>query len=92
MPPPVENRHLDQIVVHISASNSHVRISESTMSFDRQLDALVAVLAALVTFVGCLFSGALTVGSSSVIAVGVFLAGFFFGRRIVEITLDLFGA
>ena len=61
------------------------------MSFDRQLDVLVAVLATLVTFVGCLVSGALTVVSSSVIAAGVFLAGLFVGRRIVEITFHLFG-
>jgi len=63
----------------------------STITFDRQLDILVAVLAALLTFVGCIFSGALTVASSSVIAVVVFLAGLFFGRRMVEITFHVFG-
>jgi hypothetical protein len=60
------------------------------MSFDRQLDILVAVLVAFVAFVGCVFSGALTVASSLFIAAGVFLVGLLFGRRVATIALDLF--
>jgi hypothetical protein len=60
------------------------------MSFDRQLDILVAILVAFVAFVGCVFSGALTVASSLLIAAGVFLVGILFGRRVAEIALDLF--
>ncbi len=62
------------------------------MSFDRQLDILVTILGTIVTFVGCVFSGDLTVTQSLLIAVGVFLAGLLFGRRIVEIALNLFGS
>jgi hypothetical protein len=58
------------------------------MSFDRQLDIFVVVLVALLTFVGCVFSGALTVTSSLLIAAGVFLAGLLFGRRVAEFALD----
>jgi hypothetical protein len=46
----------------------------------------------LVTFVGCVFSGALTVTESMFVAAGVLLARLLFGRRIVEFTVDLFGA
>jgi hypothetical protein len=62
------------------------------MSFNRQLDNLVTILATLVTFVGCVFSGALTVTHSLLIAAGVLLAGLFFGRRIAEIVVTLFGS
>ena len=58
------------------------------MRFGRQLDIFVAVLAALLTFVGCVLSGALTVTSSLLIAAGVFLAGLLFGRRVAEFALD----
>jgi hypothetical protein len=57
------------------------------MAFDRQLDVLVAVLTAFLTFVGCVFSGALTVTSSLLIAAGVLLAGLLFGRRVAEFAL-----
>jgi hypothetical protein len=57
------------------------------MSFDRQLDIFVAVLTALLTFVGCVFSGALTITSSLLIAAGVFLAGLLFGRTVAEFAL-----
>jgi hypothetical protein len=49
----------------------------------------VAVLAAVATFVGSVFSGALTTTSSALIATFVFFAGLFYGRRIAEIALDL---
>ncbi|HET7106711.1 MAG TPA: hypothetical protein VFI38_07865 [Candidatus Acidoferrum sp.] len=60
------------------------------MSFDRELDVLVAILVAFVGFVGCVFSGALTVASSLLIAAGVFLIGLLFGRRVAEIALTHF--
>ncbi len=60
------------------------------MGFNRQLDALMAVLAALIVFVGCAFSGALTLMQSLLIAVGVFLAGLVFGRRVAEIVTSIF--
>jgi hypothetical protein len=60
------------------------------MSFDRQLDILVAVLVAFVVFVACVFSGALTVASSLVIAASIFLVGLLFGRKVATIALDLF--
>ena len=60
------------------------------MGFNRQLDALMAVLAALIVFVGCAFSGALTLMQSLLISVGVFLAGLVFGRRVAEIVTSIF--
>jgi hypothetical protein len=60
------------------------------MGFTRQLDALMAFLAALIVFVGCAFSGELTVTQSLVIAAGVFLAGLVFGRRVAEIVTSIF--
>jgi hypothetical protein len=60
------------------------------MGFNRQLDALMAVLAALIVFVGCVFSGALTVTQSLLIAAAVFLAGLVFGRRVAEIVTSIF--
>ena len=50
----------------------------------------MAVLAALIVFVGCVFSGALTVTQSLLIAAAVFLAGLVFGRRVAEIVTSIF--
>lgn len=60
------------------------------MGFHRQLDALMAVLAALIVFLACVFSGALTVTQSLVVAAGVFLAGLVLGRRVAEIVTHIF--
>jgi hypothetical protein len=62
------------------------------MSFDRQLDVLVAVLLAVVTFLGCIFSAVMSVRVSALVSVGVFLATLVFGRRIADVILDIFGA
>ena len=59
------------------------------MSFDRQLDLLVTILATIVVFVGCTFCGALSVKISVLIAGGVCLTGLVFGRGIRKI-LDFF--
>jgi hypothetical protein len=55
------------------------------MDFYRQLDLLVTILTTVVVFVGCIFSGALSITVSLLIAAGVFLGGLLFGRRIVRI-------
>jgi hypothetical protein len=60
------------------------------MGFNRQLDVLMAILATLITFLGCVFSGALSLTQSLVIAAGVFLAGLIFGRRVAEIVTGIF--
>jgi hypothetical protein len=52
----------------------------------------MAILATLITFVGCVFSGVLTVTQSLLIAAGVFLAGLVFGRRVAEIVTSIFGS
>jgi hypothetical protein len=62
------------------------------MGFNRQLDVLMAILAALITFVGCVFSGVLTVTQSLLIAAGVCLAGLVFGRRVAEIVTSIFAS
>ncbi len=59
------------------------------MSFDRQLDLLVTILTTVVVFVGCIFSGELSVKISLLVAAGVFLARLVLGRGISEI-LDIF--
>jgi hypothetical protein len=55
------------------------------MGFYRQLDWLVTILTSAVVFVGCIFSGALSIKASLLIAAGVFLGGLLFGRRIVKV-------
>jgi hypothetical protein len=60
------------------------------MGFNRQLDVLMAILATLITFLGCVFSGALSLTQSLVIAAGVFLAGPISGRRVAEIVTGIF--
>ncbi len=61
----------------------------SEMGFYRQLDTLVTVLTTVLVFAGCTFLGGLSVETSLLIAVGVFIAGLRFGRRIAKI-LELF--
>ncbi len=61
------------------------------MGFDRQLDVLVAILSAVLAFVGCVFYFALPVKASVFISTGVLLAGLVFGRQISEIVTNIFG-
>ncbi len=61
------------------------------MSWDRQLDILVAILLTLLTFVGCIFSFALSVKASLLVSLVVFLAALVFGRRITEVVTSLLG-
>jgi uncharacterized membrane protein len=60
------------------------------MGFNRQLDVLMAVLAALVVFVGCILIIGIPIKISSLISVCVFLAGLVFGRRVAEIVTSIF--
>jgi hypothetical protein len=60
------------------------------MSYDRQLDVLVAILLAPLTFVGCIFIGAIPPTASLIVSVGVFLATLIFGRRIAEVVASFF--
>jgi uncharacterized membrane protein len=60
------------------------------MGFNRQLDVLMAVLAAIVIFVGCILIIGIPVKISSIIAACVFLAGLAFGRRVAEIVSNIF--
>jgi len=55
------------------------------MSFDRQLNLLITLLVAVVVFFGCAFYWSLSIAASLLIAVGVFLGGLLFGRRIAGI-------
>jgi len=61
------------------------------MSYDRQLDVLVAVLLTALTFVGCIFYFAISVKAGLLVSAGVFLAKLVFGRRIAEVVTSLFG-
>ena len=60
------------------------------MGFSRQLDILVAILGAIVVFVGCIFMIGIPIKISLVFAVGVLFAGVVFGRRVVEFVMDIF--
>jgi hypothetical protein len=60
------------------------------MSFDRQLDVLMAVLSSFIVFVGCIFLGGIPIKISLIISVCVFLAGLVFGRRVAEIITSFF--
>ncbi len=60
------------------------------MNFDRQLDILMAILASVLAFLGCIFSGALSLQFSLLVAIVVFVAGILFGRRVAEIVADIF--
>src|SRR6267143_7245789 len=74
---------------HNSDESCVVNGGANEMSFDRQLDLLVTILTTVVVFVGCTFYGALSVKISLLIAVGVCVAGLFFGLVIMKI-LDFF--
>jgi uncharacterized membrane protein len=60
------------------------------MGFNRQLDVLMAVLAAIVVLVGCILIIGIPVKISSIIVACVFLAGLAFGRRVAEIVSNIF--
>ncbi len=61
------------------------------MSYDRQLDIVVAILLTVLTFVGCIFYFAISAKASLLVSVGVFLAALVFGRRIAEVVTSFFG-
>jgi uncharacterized membrane protein len=54
-------------------------------AFDRQLALLVAVLTAVVVFIGCTFYFVLSVKISALIAACVLIAGLVFGRAVGKI-------
>jgi hypothetical protein len=60
------------------------------MGFYRQLDALMAVLAAIVVFVGCILILGIPVKISLLVSACVLLAGLVFGRRVAEIVTNIF--
>ena len=59
------------------------------MTFDRQLNILVAVLTGLLTFVACILSFGLPLWTSVLISSGALLAGIVFGRDISELVQSL---
>jgi hypothetical protein len=60
------------------------------MSFDRQLDILMAILASVIAFVGCTLIGGIAVKISLLVSECVLLAGLIFGRRVAEIVSSIF--
>ncbi|MGC0774305.1 MAG: hypothetical protein WB543_15335 [Candidatus Acidiferrum sp.] len=60
------------------------------MGFNRQLDVLMAFVAALVVFVGCILMIGIPIKISLLISACVFLAGVVFGRRVAEIVTSIF--
>jgi uncharacterized membrane protein len=62
------------------------------MGFNRQLDVLMAILAALIVFVGCILIIGIPVLISLLISACVLLAGLVFGRRVAEIVTSIFGS
>jgi uncharacterized membrane protein len=60
------------------------------MGFNRQLDVLMAVLAAIVVFLGCILMIGIPIKISLLISACLFLAGLVFGRRVAEIVTSIF--
>ena len=60
------------------------------MGFNRQLDVLMAILGALVVFVGCILVIGVPIKISLFIAACILLAGLVFGRRVAEIVTSIF--
>ena len=60
------------------------------MSYDRQLDILVAILLTVLTFVGCIFYFVISAKASLLVSAGVFLAALVFGRRITQVVTSMF--
>ena len=72
------------------AGSNPVSHPNLTMGFDRQLDILMAILASLIVFVGCIFMGGISVKISLVISACVLLARLIFGRRVAEVVSEIF--
>jgi hypothetical protein len=64
--------------------------SKRAMGFYRQVEALMAVLAAVIVFVSCILMIGIPVKISLLISACVFLTGLVFGRRVAEIVAHLF--
>jgi uncharacterized membrane protein len=60
------------------------------MGFNRQLDVLMAIVAAIVVFVGCVLVIGIPLKISLIISACVFLAGLAFGRRVAETVSSIF--
>jgi len=60
------------------------------MGFNRQLDALMAVVASFVVFVGCILMIGISIKISVLLSVCVLLAGLVFGRRVAEMVTKIF--
>jgi hypothetical protein len=60
------------------------------MTFERQVDILVAILSALVAFVGCAFYLGFPISFDLLISAIIFLIGFFFGRVVWDIVSSIF--
>ncbi len=61
------------------------------MTFDRQLDLIVAFAASLQVFVGCIFYLAIPVSFAAIIAGVVLILGLLIGRDIIEIARAILG-
>jgi hypothetical protein len=59
------------------------------MSYDRQLNVLVAILVTPLTFAGCTFFFVMPVKASLLVSAGVFLAAIIFGPRIAEVVTSV---
>lgn len=71
----------------ISNPISHPRILP--VGFERQLDIFMAVVAALLAFVSCIFVIGISVKISLIISICVLLGGLIFGRRVAEIVTSI---
>jgi len=60
------------------------------MTFHRQLDILMAILATVITFLGSIFILGLTLKIGLLLSCGVLLAGLVFGRGVARTISEIF--
>jgi hypothetical protein len=61
------------------------------MSFERQLGIFITAMIALITLIGCLFWGSISLPISSCVAISVFVLGIIMRERVTEIVTHFFG-
>jgi uncharacterized membrane protein YphA (DoxX/SURF4 family) len=73
---------------------SRVQIPSPTplfaMGFNRQLEVFLAIVATLITFVGCIFMIGIPLKASALISICVLVGGLVFGRSFSEVVNKIF--
>jgi hypothetical protein len=73
------------VAPNVVGSNPISHPRDPPVGFERQLDIFMAIVAALLVFVGCIFMIGISIKISLIISICVMLGGLIFGRRVAEI-------